>query len=101
MHFLLFIQQFIQSYSKNIQSKNLFIKKTQIIHSKNLFIKKIQNDSFKDFINSRKNPNDSFKKNIHSNENGLLPIATVTAKKAFTVHFHQFLPKKCHSGYLS
>ena len=48
------------------------LKKTQIIHSiwisKNLFIKKIQNDSFKDFINSRKIQNYSFKKNIHSNE---------------------------------
>ena len=31
-------------------------------------LKKIQNDSFKDFINSRKIQNYSFKKNIHSNE---------------------------------
>ena len=54
-------------YGKNIDSKNLFIKKkskiihsknsliqkkSQIIHSKNLFIQKIQNYSFKENIHS-------------------------------------------------
>ena len=54
-------------YGKNIDSKNLFIKKkskiihsknsliqkkSKIIHSKNLFIQKIQNYSFKENIHS-------------------------------------------------
>ena len=41
-------------YGKNIDSKNLFIKK------------KIQNYSFKEFINSKKIQNYSFKEFIHS-----------------------------------